>query len=1028
MTVSVMSWLGKSLRMLRWKFYRRLIAFCLSVGFILLGSPAHSHVIRPRQIHPTLAIQWVDKGQAAYAEQNFADAIAFWHQALDQYKTQGDTVRQAMVLTYLSLAHQHLNDWDLAQDMIQQSLALLTNLGSATTSQFDSDITANPSSFFMAQALNAKGRLQFALGQIRRAASSWQTAGDIYEAMGDQDGLIGSRVNQVEAIATLGHYRQACRLFMRTFARIEDCEISNEAELDSTLTAIVQVSEPAAQALGLRTLGNLLRVVGDVESSRWILLRGVELVQQVPELPASIQSSLLFGLAETEKVGFKQQLDLLERTFRPRQYEQQTVENVRAQSAIALDYYRQVTRLLKASTDLGLSTPERTPAIQALTQRQVWAQELQLLLDLRDWLQMQQQDVSQETAEIQSILANLFLSESQEPLDEGAGNLSPRTRPSHLSIYTQLNVAQSLTRVDPDPNIRDQRGQRDLWSRQAVALAEQAIQDAWSIGDQRAQSYGLGILGQLWESQKQWGPAYDSTQDALSLANQLSAKDLTYQWQWQLGRLHKAQQQWPEAIAHYEIAFDSLQSIRHDLVFLSSNGQFSFQDTVEPVYREFVDVLLRAGRFEPNALDASRPQNVITADPLEDVLLQKARGVMDALQVAEVENFLGQACAEQELAVIDQVVDEVDQAAALIYTIVLEDRLEVILKLPQRVDEVSLLENRLLLHSVPISQDEIDVAVAQLYALLQQKLPSRAQQAKQQSQQLYDWLINPFADVLAAQDIQTLVFVLDGPLQTIPMATLFDGDRYLVESYAIATTPGLQLVNPAPLERQSLEALLAGWITPPPNSPLRSLPGVATELKAIQQILDRTEVLTDQAFTRGALETQINRRPVPIVHLATHGQFSSNADDTFIATGDGDRLTLEQLGTLLRSRDETRPNPIQLLFLSACQTLTGDKRAALGMAGLAVRSGARSTIASLWLADDEATANLVARFYQALVTGNGSGDEHGSGTLPGANSNRSNHALSKAAALRAAQLDLLNNPRFNLPVYWAPFVLLGDWL
>jgi len=145
--------------------------------------------------------------------------------------------------------------------------------------------------------------------------------------------------------------------------------------------------------------------------------------------------------------------------------------------------------------------------------------------------------------------------------------------------------------------------------------------------------------------------------------------------------------------------------------------------------------------------------------------------------------------------------------------------------------------------------------------------------------------------------------------------------------------------------------------------------------------------------------------PFNVVHLATHGQFSSDADKTFILTWD-DRIKVKQLSAILRDRDSAEATPLELLVLSACQTASGDKRAALGLAGVAVRSGARSTLATLWSVSDEAASTLMPRFYQEL-------------TVPG---------TTKAQALQRAQLSLLKDPRFQLPLYWAPFVLVGNWL
>jgi CHAT domain-containing protein len=140
--------------------------------------------------------------------------------------------------------------------------------------------------------------------------------------------------------------------------------------------------------------------------------------------------------------------------------------------------------------------------------------------------------------------------------------------------------------------------------------------------------------------------------------------------------------------------------------------------------------------------------------------------------------------------------------------------------------------------------------------------------------------------------------------------------------------------------------------------------------------------------------------------LATHGQFSSKAEETFILTWD-DRINVNELSSLLETTDLRRSNPIELLVLSACETAKGDNRASLGIAGVAVRAGARSTLATLWLVNDEATAQIMVRFYQEL----------------------SQTTVTKAEALRRAQELILQDPKYRQhPYYWAPYVLVGNWL
>ncbi|RUR73124.1 hypothetical protein DSM107007_54830 [Nostoc sp. PCC 7120 = FACHB-418] len=167
-----------------------------------------------------------------------------------------------------------------------------------------------------------------------------------------------------------------------------------------------------------------------------------------------------------------------------------------------------------------------------------------------------------------------------------------------------------------------------------------------------------------------------------------------------------------------------------------------------------------------------------------------------------------------------------------------------------------------------------------------------------------------------------------------------------------------------------------------------------------------TTELLDRDFTSKALTGKISSIPFNVVHLATHGQFSSRPEDTFILAMDGP-INVTDFDLLLRRRDETYLQPLELLVLSACQTAEGDNRATLGLAGVAVRAGARSTMASLWNVGDRSTAILVGEFYRELVSAK----------------------VTKAEALRRAQVTLLQKyPNYSRPGYWAAYVLVGNWL
>jgi len=367
--------------------------------------------------------------------------------------------------------------------------------------------------------------------------------------------------------------------------------------------------------------------------------------------------------------------------------------------------------------------------------------------------------------------------------------------------------------------------------------------------------------------------------------------------------------------------------------------------------------------------------------------LEKARKVIESLQLAELDNFFRADC----LNAIPVQIDQVDQKAAVIYPIILPDRLEVILSLPQQP---------LRHYATSLSPNQVERTMFQLLQLLTQR---RSEGFLPLSQQVYDWLIRPAEADLAQSEVKTLVFVLDGPLRNIPMATLHNGTQYLVEKYGIALTPGLELLDPKPLAQRQLKVLTAGLSEA--RQGFSAIPNVEVEVKEIQSEVPG-KVLLNQEFTKTNIQNAINAVPFPVVHLATHGKFSSKADSTFILTWDS-RINVNELREFLQTTDRRRSTPIELLVLSACQTAKGDNRAALGIAGVAVRAGARSTLATLWSVNDEATADLMVQFYQELA----------------------NTSVTKAEALRRAQVAILQDPKYKQhPYFWSPYVLVGNWL
>jgi CHAT domain-containing protein len=327
----------------------------------------------------------------------------------------------------------------------------------------------------------------------------------------------------------------------------------------------------------------------------------------------------------------------------------------------------------------------------------------------------------------------------------------------------------------------------------------------------------------------------------------------------------------------------------------------------------------------------------------------------------------------------------------VIYPIILGDRLEIIVSIPGQV---------LTSYKTAIPKAEIEQTIKQMRQSLNPAFPK--ENALSVSQQLYNLLIRPAESQLANSGVKTLAFVLDGSLRNLPMAALYDGKHYLVEKYSLALSPGMQLMQTRSLKSEKLKVITAALTEA--RQGFKALPAVKSEVTEIQAEISG-KVLLNEQFTDANLQTAIKSTPFTVLHLATHGQFSSKLDETFILTWDG-KINVKQLSEFLKSRNEADSTPVELMVLSACQTAKGDNRAILGLAGVAVRSGARSTLATLWAVKDDSTAKFMVEFYKNLKK-------------PG---------ISKAEALRQAQLTFIQDADFDHPFYWSPFVLVGNWL
>lgn len=484
-------------------------------------------------------------------------------------------------------------------------------------------------------------------------------------------------------------------------------------------------------------------------------------------------------------------------------------------------------------------------------------------------------------------------------------------------------------------------------------------------------AYALGYLAQIYQQENDLDSALALTHKAIFAAQELPEQ--LYRWEAQQGQLLQRQGKLSAAIRVYQNALSHVHPIRNQLFSGQRNAQYIFEQYIRPVYYELADVLLQQAKQTRNKKQ-------------KNTLLVQARHVLEQYKHAELEDYFQDECVLQQEP---QYLDNLSEETAVLYPILLEQRMELLLSLPDGIHQVV----------VDVPREKIS-QLAKSYQLNLQRRNSW--RFLKQSGQLYDWLIRPLIKQLKAADSHTLVIVPDGALRLIPFATLFDGEQYLIENFATAITPSLSLTEPKSLPKKRISILVNGLSESVQK--FSALPNVTTEVRNIEKLFPKRKTLLDEGFSLQGVSQALNSVPYSIVHVASHGQFDRNPNKTFLLTHDS-KLTMNHLTRLL-SVSEARQHPVELLTLSACQTAVGDERAALGLAGVAVKAGARSALASLWFVDDEATSQLVVAFYQQLQ----------------------NNDVSRAQALQQAQKDMLTQMHFSHPVYWSAFLLIGNWL
>ncbi|MEL7351041.1 MAG: CHAT domain-containing protein [Cyanobacteria bacterium P01_A01_bin.116] len=824
----------------------------------------------------------------------------------------------------------------------------------------------------------------------------------------------------------------------------EDDTAVNGTAVDSTENDVGRLLEAADEAMHLE----------DSEAAIALYQRALTLIEQAPSLDANEKGEALSGLGTA--YFYSDQYDLALETLEQALSLYQTlateeqpnftlsqlaespyasilidllgqlgsIHHERANFATALTYYQ-----------WGLQSED--PEIRAFALHDIGAVETsigqyeQAVVTLQQSVSLSQ-SVGDSLTEASAVFTLGWAQELQENYGEAIANYKKA-----IALFDSLE--------EPDRQARIFNNLGTVHLKQGnLAAAREAFEQGFALiaddEDSTEQSILLASLGALYQTLGELDPAWRSQLKALQLSKQTEYTLDDTEVLLNLGGLMEEAAEPALAIFFYKQAIARIETVRQDLQQLPVSEQQDYTQTVEYLYRHLADLLLQQDRV-PEALqildllklqevsaylhddlsdelgnnlnsdrptDAESPEEptdqfntlpeadlrVALAELPEDIALEDflARPAVVALLADDTPSVATLPAVET----FQSVILEQGLQTAVLYPLILEERLEIILITPEgAIDHVAM----------PITRTDMVNKVGEL----QKKLKNSALDPTEPAGDLYDWLIRPIEEQLSAQGVENIIYLPDSVLRYVPLATLHDGEHFLVEKMQSHNITAAQVHDLLRKDTSPLSVLAGAFIDSSTNHTVQvgpqsfnfqGLSAAEQEIENLQKMVPDTEVLLNDAF--GIEETLAAVGGRRILHLATHAKFvPGQPEESFILFGDGGTVNIQDI------RDWKLPG-VDLVVLSACQTASsfeGEGKEILGLGFQLRQTGAASAIASLWTVDDTSTAALMTQFYEALSAGE-----------------------TKAQALRTAQVAMINSKRYSHPYDWSAFILIGNGL
>lgn len=787
-----------------------------------------------------------------------------------------------------------------------------------------------------AKQLTQQGHSYLNRGMPAEAFQTWKKAKELYEKQKNQNGVIGSLVNQSQAQQMLGQPFNACwSLIIALELDAELCRNQlREQSQQSLLTDLKKIPTNQITVAALQNLGIVSRELWKQDQAITIFEYAIIQSQSLDDV--SVAKKLQLSLANTYQAQWRAIKDRHALTQEPK-----TKSSLLRKSLVqGKKAFQRLEALFDDSDKLAINA--KINWLQFYQQVNEWAVHEKGQPEL---IELQQQ--------VQP-LANSIISELENV------TFDPNEFSSIEGVYGRLKIAENLLKLYQHRNFRENAAYPLT---KAYQLTKASLQQSEELNNKRAKAHSLTLLGQLYAEGGQDQKAYQALNQAKNIGISGFSADTVYPAAWELAKLNKRRGDRQAALKSYENAIAALEEVRGNLLSVNQELGFSFRDEVEPVYREYLQLL--------------------TSAPQPD--FEKIIETTETLQVISLENFL--QCGKLAFAPLK----EQPNLPTAFYLIDLGNRLEVLVRANGQL-------NRYSVNADTVKQSALRLQQALQNTNLKETPPETF---LPHAQALYEAVIRPGEHLIGAD--QRIIFIDSGTLNNLPIGLFHDGEKYLVEKYKVANSLGTYVLSSKQSHKKP-KATIAGISGIGPAAAalnLPPLPEVEQEEEVITSILgnSRTTSIMDESFTIDKLSDKLPNSS--ILHIATHGKFASDPSETYLLAWK-ERIDLAQLEQIIRQRSTSKSAGLDLIFLSACESAKGDGRSQLGLAGLATQAGAKNAIASLWLVESESTSLLAQEFYRKLSTG-----------------------VSYAEALQQAQLKLKNTPKFKHPYHWAPFILLG---